>query len=98
MFIASLFKSWGYDTNIEEFGVLFPTPKTARRRADRAGAVHGEARRAAGAGRCDVGADRANSFRPTTPTRSTATSPAIWSTRTTASRPTTRSSSATAST
>ena len=27
MFIASLFRSWGYDTNIEEFRVLFPTPK-----------------------------------------------------------------------
>jgi N-acetylated-alpha-linked acidic dipeptidase len=27
VFIASLFKSWGYDTNIEEFRVLFPTPK-----------------------------------------------------------------------
>src|SRR5882762_6798533 len=26
-FIASLFKSWGYDTNVEEFQVLFPTPK-----------------------------------------------------------------------
>src|SRR5207248_8948395 len=26
-FIASLFKSWGYDTNIEEFSVLFPNPK-----------------------------------------------------------------------
>ena len=26
-FIASLFKSWGYDTHIEEFSVLFPTPK-----------------------------------------------------------------------
>jgi len=26
-FIASLFKSWGYETNIEEFRVLFPTPK-----------------------------------------------------------------------
>jgi N-acetylated-alpha-linked acidic dipeptidase len=26
-FIASLFKSWGYDTHIEEFTVLFPTPK-----------------------------------------------------------------------
>ena len=26
--IASLFKSWGYDTAIEEFRVLFPTPKT----------------------------------------------------------------------
>src|SRR4051794_16635018 len=26
-FIASLFKSWGYDTKIEEFRVLFPTPK-----------------------------------------------------------------------
>jgi N-acetylated-alpha-linked acidic dipeptidase len=26
-FIASLFKSWGYDTSIEEFLVLFPTPK-----------------------------------------------------------------------
>jgi N-acetylated-alpha-linked acidic dipeptidase len=26
-FIASLFKSWGYDTAIEEFTVLFPTPK-----------------------------------------------------------------------
>lgn len=27
-FIASLFRSWGYDTKIEEFSVLFPTPKT----------------------------------------------------------------------
>jgi N-acetylated-alpha-linked acidic dipeptidase len=27
LFIASLFRSWGYDTNIEEFRVLFPTPK-----------------------------------------------------------------------
>jgi len=26
-FIASLLKSWGYDTHIEEFSVLFPTPK-----------------------------------------------------------------------
>jgi N-acetylated-alpha-linked acidic dipeptidase len=26
-FIASLFRSWGYDTKIEEFRVLFPTPK-----------------------------------------------------------------------
>jgi N-acetylated-alpha-linked acidic dipeptidase len=27
-FIASLFRSWGYDTQIERFDVLFPTPKT----------------------------------------------------------------------
>ncbi len=27
-FIAGQFKSWGYDTQIEEFSVLFPTPKT----------------------------------------------------------------------
>ena len=27
-FMASLFKSWGYDTTIERFDVLFPTPKT----------------------------------------------------------------------
>lgn len=27
-FIASQFKSWGFDTQIEEFQVLFPTPKT----------------------------------------------------------------------
>ncbi len=27
-FIASQFKSWGYDTQIEQFDVLFPTPKT----------------------------------------------------------------------
>lgn len=26
-FMASLFRSWGYDTQIEEFQVLFPTPK-----------------------------------------------------------------------
>src|SRR5450631_2184688 len=26
-FIASLFRSWGYETAIEEFQVLFPTPK-----------------------------------------------------------------------
>jgi N-acetylated-alpha-linked acidic dipeptidase len=27
-FMAAQFKSWGYDTQIEEFYVLFPTPKT----------------------------------------------------------------------
>ncbi|HVE38253.1 MAG TPA: M28 family metallopeptidase [Planctomycetota bacterium] len=27
-FIAAQFKSWGYDTRIEEFKVLFPTPKS----------------------------------------------------------------------
>ena len=27
-FIASLFRSWGYETRIEEFRVLFPTPRT----------------------------------------------------------------------
>src|SRR6266849_5102723 len=27
-FIASLFRSWGYDTKIETFDVLFPTPRT----------------------------------------------------------------------
>jgi N-acetylated-alpha-linked acidic dipeptidase len=27
-FLASLFRGWGYDTYIEEFSVLFPTPKT----------------------------------------------------------------------
>lgn len=26
-FLAEQFRSWGYDTRIEEFGVLFPTPK-----------------------------------------------------------------------
>ncbi|QQS40274.1 MAG: M28 family peptidase [Acidobacteriota bacterium] len=27
-FMASLFRSWGYDTRIERFDILFPTPKT----------------------------------------------------------------------
>src|SRR5262245_47211892 len=27
-FIASQFRAWGFDTQIEEFSVLFPTPKT----------------------------------------------------------------------
>jgi N-acetylated-alpha-linked acidic dipeptidase len=27
-FMLSLFKSWGYDAQIEQFDVLFPTPKT----------------------------------------------------------------------
>lgn len=27
-YMAGLFRSWGYDTRIEEFRVLFPTPKT----------------------------------------------------------------------
>jgi N-acetylated-alpha-linked acidic dipeptidase len=27
-FIAAQFKSWGYETKVEEFKVLFPTPKT----------------------------------------------------------------------
>jgi N-acetylated-alpha-linked acidic dipeptidase len=29
-FMAGLFRSWGYDTRIEEFKVLFPTPKLRR--------------------------------------------------------------------
>jgi N-acetylated-alpha-linked acidic dipeptidase len=29
-FIAGLYRSWGYDTRIEEFQVLFPTPKERR--------------------------------------------------------------------
>jgi len=29
-FIAGLFRSWGFDTHIEEFRVLFPTPKLRR--------------------------------------------------------------------
>jgi N-acetylated-alpha-linked acidic dipeptidase len=29
-FMAGLFRSWGYDTRIEEFQVLFPTPKLRR--------------------------------------------------------------------
>ncbi len=28
LYIDSLYKSWGFDSNIEEFKVLFPTPKT----------------------------------------------------------------------
>src|SRR6185436_21094355 len=27
-FIAGLFRSWGYESTIERFDVLFPTPKT----------------------------------------------------------------------
>src|SRR5437016_11531555 len=27
-FIAAQFRAWGFDTQIEEFSVLFPTPKT----------------------------------------------------------------------
>src|SRR4051812_33028589 len=27
-FIAEQFRSWGYDTQLEEFEVLFPTPRT----------------------------------------------------------------------
>ncbi len=27
-FVASLFRSWGYDTKLEQFEVLFPTPRT----------------------------------------------------------------------
>ena len=30
-FLLGLFRSWGYETNIERFDVLFPTPKTRRR-------------------------------------------------------------------
>ncbi|HEX6200279.1 MAG TPA: folate hydrolase, partial [Thermoanaerobaculia bacterium] len=29
-FMAELFRSWGYETRIEEFRVLFPTPKVRR--------------------------------------------------------------------
>src|SRR5258705_13313534 len=29
-FIAAQFRAWGYETEIEQFDVLFPTPKTRR--------------------------------------------------------------------
>ena len=69
------FKEWGWDATIERFDVLFPTPKDAAARDGRADAVHGEARGAGGAGRSDLERRRPSSFPPTTPTRSTATSP-----------------------
>ena len=74
-FIAALFKSWGYETAIEHYHVLFPTPKVRVARAGRADEVRGEARGAGAQGRPDVGPDGASSCRPTTPTRATATSP-----------------------
>jgi hypothetical protein len=35
-FMLALFKSWGYDAQIEQFDVLFPTPKTRASGNDRA--------------------------------------------------------------
>ena len=87
------FKEWGLDARIETFDVLFPTPQGARGRNARALALHGEAAGAGGRARPHLRRSRPSSFPPTTPTRSTATSPAAWSTSTTACRRTTSSSS-----
>ena len=54
-FMAGLFRSWGYDTRIEEFQVLFPTPQGAPARDGRAAPVPGHARRAGAAGGRDLG-------------------------------------------
>ena len=74
--IAALFKAWGFDARIERFDVLFPTPKDARARAGRADALHRAARRAGRSPTTRPRVRRPSSCRPTTPTRSTATSPA----------------------
>ena len=55
--ILARFKEWGWDAQIEIFSVLFPTPKERAPRAGRADALHGEAGRAGGAGRSDVGSE-----------------------------------------
>ena len=53
-----------------------PDAEGTRARADRADEVHGEARGTGRGGRSDLGSEERAASRPTTPTRSTATSPA----------------------
>jgi N-acetylated-alpha-linked acidic dipeptidase len=78
-FIASLFRSWGYDTRIEEFRVLFPTPRIrllemSSPRASRPRSPSRGSRKTPPRGR------PRSSFPSTTRTRSTATSPRLSST------------------
>ena len=40
-FIAGLFRSWGYESRIDEYQVLFPTPTAAEGRAGGADEVRG---------------------------------------------------------
>ena len=74
--ILAQFKEWGWDAQHRALRRAVPDAEGARRRAGRADDVHGDAR---GAGRrrsIRRRARRPSSCRPTTPIRSTATSPA----------------------
>ena len=78
-FIAAQFRSWGYDTQIEEFQVLFPTPKT------RVLQMTAPTRFTARLAEPEVKGDRSSArvkegCRSSTPTPATATSPLPWST------------------
>ena len=70
------FKEWGWDAQHRDLRRAVPDAEGARARAGRADDVHGEARGAGGRRRSRRRARRPSSCRPTTPTRSTATSPA----------------------
>ena len=61
--ILARFKSWGLDAHIEQYDVLFPTPKTRVVELDRADPLCRKAPGAGGRGRSDFGsAVRATSF------------------------------------
>ena len=88
------FKEWGWDAAIEQFDVLFPTPKERVLELVEPTKFIGEAGRAGRRGRIRRAARRRSSCRHTTRTRSTATSRRRSCTPTTAASKTTTSSSA----
>ncbi len=57
-FMAGLFRSWGYDAQIETFDVLFPTPKTRVLELTAPAALRGASGRTAAQGGRDLCADR----------------------------------------
>jgi hypothetical protein len=52
--ILAQYKQWGWDAHIEEFQVLFPTPKIAAAGDGRAHEVHRQARGACGSRRSNL--------------------------------------------
>ena len=78
--LLARFKEYGWDAQIEVFSVLFPTPTERVLELAGTDALQGEARRAGGVDRSDVESEERAAAELQRATRSTATSPARWST------------------
>ena len=94
-FMVSLFRSWGYEARLDEYRILFPTPKLRRLEMLEPEPFRGPpGGTRAGWPRIPRPARPRKFCPPTTRTRRTGRRPANWSTSITGSRPTTSNWSA----